>query len=122
MPILPLLLFILPLGLDTLGVSISLGIKSRRNEILESERGSSRLTTWLSSAILFCLAETVMPLAGLAIGYATSLLISNVMHVLGPLLLIRCWCMGIAAEGSGIYQKEKRIKVQCLRIQRTFTF
>ena len=31
MSIVPLLLFILPLGLDTLGVSISLGIKSRRD-------------------------------------------------------------------------------------------
>ncbi len=34
MSILPLLFFILPLGLDTLGVSISLGIKSQRDELL----------------------------------------------------------------------------------------
>lgn len=88
MPILPLLLFVLPLGLDTLGVSISIGIKSRRNEILEQQSNSSQLPTWLSSAILFSLAETIMPLAGLLLGYAASLLISNIMHILGPLLLI----------------------------------
>ena len=35
MSILPLLLCILPLGLDTLGVSISLGIKSQGVEIAE---------------------------------------------------------------------------------------
>jgi hypothetical protein len=37
MSILPLLFFILPLGLDTLGVSISLGIKSQRDEIAVRE-------------------------------------------------------------------------------------
>jgi manganese efflux pump family protein len=110
MPILPLLLFILPLGLDTLGVSISLGIKSRRNEILEGERGASRLPAWLSSAILFSLAETVMPLAGLAIGYATSLLISNIMHVLGPLLLIGVGVWELQEEALEYIKKKKGSK------------
>jgi len=88
MSIFPLLLFILPLGLDTLGVSISLGIKSQGTEIAEREGKGSHLPTWLSSAVLFSLAETLMPLIGLAIGYAASLLISSIMHVVGPLLLI----------------------------------
>lgn len=35
MSFLPLLLFVPPLGLDTLGVSVSLGIKSQSNEIAE---------------------------------------------------------------------------------------
>jgi putative Mn2+ efflux pump MntP len=110
MPILPLLVFILPLGLDTLGVSISLGIKSRRNEILEREKGGSRLPTWLSSAILFSLAEAVMPLAGLAIGYATSLLISNIMHVLGPLLLIGVGAWELQEEAQEYIKKKKGSK------------
>jgi len=107
MPILPLLVFILPLGLDTLGVSISLGIKSRRNEILEREKGDSRLPTWLSSAILFSLAEAVMPLAGLAIGYATSLTISNIMHVVGPLILIGIGLWELIEEGREYFKKNK---------------
>jgi putative Mn2+ efflux pump MntP len=80
MPILPLLLFILPSGLDTLGVSISLGMKSRRNEILEQERKASQLPTWLSSAILFSLAETIMPLAGLAKRFSA--------HGIGTLVIV----------------------------------
>ena len=43
---------------------------------------------WLGSALLFSLAETVMPLVGLTIGFVISLFLSNVMHILGPLLLI----------------------------------
>ena len=115
MPILPLLLFILPLGLDTLGVSISLGIKSRRNEILERERSGSRLPIWLSSAILFSLAETVMPLVGLVIGYATSLLISNIMHVLGPLLLIGVGLWELLEEAQEYIKKKKASKLNASR-------
>ena len=72
MSILPLLFFILPLGLDTLGVSISLGMKSQRDEIAVRESKGLQFPTWLNSAVLFSLAETLMPLFGLAIGYATS--------------------------------------------------
>ncbi len=86
MSIFSLLLFVLPLELDTFGVSISLGIKSQRNESPKSGERSSRLPPWLHTAMLFSLAETLMPLAGLVIGYAASLLISNVMHFVGPLL------------------------------------
>ncbi len=70
-----LLLFVLPLGLDTLGVSISLGIKSRLSEA--SSGGKSKIPSWLASALLFSTAETLMPLVGLAIGYALSLVISD---------------------------------------------
>ncbi len=83
-----LLLFVLPLGLDTLGVSISLGIKSHRSEPAEKEGKRNAFPPWLGSALLFSLAETVMPVVGLALGYAVSLLLSSVMHILGPLLLI----------------------------------
>ena len=85
---LQLLLFLLPLGLDTLGVSLSLGIKSSRSEPARVEKRSRNIPAWLSSAIIFSLAETSMPLVGLTIGYAASLVISGVMHFVGPLLLI----------------------------------
>jgi putative Mn2+ efflux pump MntP len=112
-----LLLFVLPLGFDTLGVSISLGIKSQPHDKSGSHHkwgsyvqcgdpswgagnikhvstncppGSwgNALPAWVGSALLFSLAETVMPLVGLTIGSAVSLFVSSVMHILGPLLLI----------------------------------
>lgn len=70
MSILPLLLFVLPLGLDTLGVSISLDIKSQRNRIAKQEGKSPGFPIWLNSAILFSLAEMLMPIVGLAIGFS----------------------------------------------------
>jgi manganese efflux pump family protein len=82
---LQLLLFLLPLGIDTLGISISLGITSTRTQVLARERA---WPLWLRSAILFSLAETAMPLIGLIVGYAVSLMISSIMHYVGPLLLI----------------------------------
>src|SRR5258708_40209944 len=82
MSILPLLLFVLPSGLDTLGVSISLGIKSQRNE------RSWRFPTWLQSAILFSLAETLMPLAGPDIGLVFTCGISAFIGFVCPFLLI----------------------------------
>ncbi len=88
MSILPLLLFVLPLGLDTLGVSIGLGIKTRQREIAKVVKSGLRFPGWLNTAILFSLAETLMPLVGLVIGFATSLLISSIMHFVGPLLLM----------------------------------
>lgn len=85
---LQLLLFVLPLGIDTLGVSISLGIKSAGAGSFIGDKARRLAPSWLSSAVLFSLAETSMPLIGLALGYAASLLISGVMHIVGPLLLI----------------------------------
>ena len=98
-----LLFFILPLGLDTLGVSISLGIKSRRLDTVQGRR----IPSWLASALLFSLAETVMPLLGLAIGYAASLVISNVMHYLGPLLLMAVGIWELVEETRERLEKRK---------------
>jgi len=110
MSIFPLLLLILPLGLDTLGVSISLGIKSQRVEIVERERKGLYLPTWLKSAILFSLAETLMPLVGLAIGYAASLLISDIMHIVGSLLLISVGLWELMEEIQEYIRKKKEPK------------
>lgn len=83
-----LLLFLLPLGLDTLGISISLGIKSNKAETVQEKKRAGVLPSWLRSAILFALAESTMPLVGLVIGLAVSLVISDVMRFVGPLILI----------------------------------
>ena len=107
MSILPLLLFILPLGLDTLGVSISLGIKSRRDDIATGIGKGLQFPAWLISAILFSLAETFMPLFGLAIGYATSLIMSNIMHVVGPSILIGIGLWELLEEGQEYFNKNK---------------
>src|SRR5438876_4072983 len=107
MSILPLLFFILPLGLDTLGVSISLGMKSQRDEIVVRKRKGLQFPSWLNSAVLFSLAETLMPLFGLAIGYATSLVISDFMHVVGPLILIGVGLWELLEEGQEYYRKKK---------------
>jgi putative Mn2+ efflux pump MntP len=107
MSIFSLLLFVLPLGLDTFGVSISLGIKSQQDESPKLGERSSRLPPWLHTAILFSLAETLMPLAGLVIGYAASLLISNVMHFVGPLLLISIGLWELLEEGREYIGKKK---------------
>ena len=107
MSILPLLLFILPLGLDTLGVSISLGIKSSRDDIATGKGKKFQFPDWLISATLFSLAETFMPLFGLAIGYATSLVISNSMHVVGPFILISVGVWELLEEGQEYLKKKK---------------
>ena len=104
MPALSLLLFILPLGLDTLGVSIGLGIKSHRPEAAER---TGRLPVWLRSALLFSLAETLMPLVGLAIGFVASLVVSGIMHFVGPLLLIGVGIWELLEEGSEYISKQK---------------
>jgi manganese efflux pump family protein len=80
-----LLFVLLPLGLDTLGVSISLGIKSARSGVSGQ---SGMFPLWIRSAFLFSLAEMAMPLVGLAIGYAASLVVSDIMRFVGPLVLI----------------------------------
>jgi putative Mn2+ efflux pump MntP len=107
MSILPLILFILPLGLDTLGVSISLGIKSRWDNITTGKGKKFQFPAWLISAILFSLAETFMPLIGLAIGYATSLVITNFMHVVGPLILIGVGLWELIEESQEYFKKKK---------------
>jgi dienelactone hydrolase len=65
-------------------------MKSQRKEPPKPGERSARLPPWLHTALLFSLAETLMPLAGLVIGYAASLLISNVRVCFGrrlPLLI-----------------------------------
>ena len=107
MSILPLLLFILPLGLDTLGVSISLGIRSRRDTVTTEKGKKFQFPAWLISAILFSLAETFMPLLGLVIGYTTSLVITNFMHVVGPLILIGVGLWELIEESKEYFKKKK---------------
>jgi len=104
---LPLLFFILPLGLDTLGVSINLGMKSQQDKIALRNGKGLQFPTWLNSAVLFSLAETLMPLVGLAIGYATSLFISNIMHFVGPLILICVGLWELLEEGREYTHKKK---------------
>nr|HET6902298.1 manganese efflux pump [Ktedonobacteraceae bacterium] len=107
MNMLQLLFFVLPLGLDTLGVSISLGIKSHRSSISTHHTPAMQLPSWLVSALLLSLAETIMPLVGLVIGYAASLLISNVMHYIGPLLLIAVGLWELVEETRERLEKRK---------------
>ena len=109
MPIVSLLLFVLPLGLDTLGVSISLGIKSHQPGVVEKV---GPFPGWLSSALLFSLAETLMPLVGLAIGFAASLVVSYVMHFVGPLLLIAVGIWELLEEGREYIYKRKSRQVK----------
>ncbi len=112
MPVLSLLLFLLPLGLDTLGVSISLGIKSHHSP---AEEKAGRIPAWLGSALLFSLAETLMPLVGLVIGFAASLVVSNIMHFVGPLLLMGIGTWELLEEGSEYIGKRKSREVKPIR-------
>ena len=98
-------LFLLPLGLDTLGVSLGLGIKG--NAALTGKDGarSPGIPLWLRSAILFALAETLMPLVGLAIGYTASVLISGIMNIIGALLLIAVGGWELLTEVLESYRK-----------------
>jgi putative Mn2+ efflux pump MntP len=107
MDILPLFLFILPLGLDTLGVSISLGIKSRGGDIAMGSGKGLRLPEWFITAILFSLAETCMPLIGLAIGYTTSLTFWKFAHLIGPLILIGIGLWELFEEGKEYFKNNK---------------
>lgn len=111
----------LPLGLDTLGVSISLGMKSHSQQItVEKDTGvvdsqhakrlhaAIQIPQWLRSALLFSLAEMLMPLVGLAIGYAASLFVSNIMHYVGALLLIGVGVWELREEGREFLSKRKK--------------
>jgi manganese efflux pump family protein len=102
-----LLFFILPLGLDTFGVSISLGIQSHRSSTSTHHTSGMQLPSWLVSALFFSLAETLMPLVGLLIGYAASLIISNVMHFIGPFLLIAVGLWALVEEIRERLEKHK---------------
>jgi putative Mn2+ efflux pump MntP len=109
MPILLLLLFILPLGIDTLGVSISLGMKSYSSVGREQKRA---VPLWLRSALLFSFAETAMPVVGLIIGYAASLIVSDIMHYVGALLLIGLGLWELLEEGREYIHKRKQRDTQ----------
>lgn len=103
------LLILLPLGLDTLGVSLGLGIKSVSAPAAGGREKSNAPAYWLRSAILFSLAEMVMPIVGLVIGYAASLVVSNIMHYAGALLLIGVGVWELGEEGSEyLLRKRKR--------------
>ena len=104
---LQLLLFLLPLGLDTLGVSLSLGMKAVDTNHL---RHGGLFPVWLRSALLFALAEMIMPLIGLTIGYAASLLISEIMRLVGPLFLIGVGLWELSGEVREVMKKRRRHK------------
>lgn len=106
---LQLLLVILPLGLDTLGVSLSLGMKSFLRAASDEKEKKPIFPYWLRSAILFSLAEMLMPVVGLVIGYAVSLLVSNVMHYAGSVFLIGVGAWELWEEGREyLYKKQQQ--------------
>ena len=102
------LLILLPLGLDTLGVSLSLGIKSVAPPAVDGQEKSNAPAYWLRSAILFSLAEMVMPVVGLVIGYAASLVVSAIMHYVGAILLIGVGAWELGEEGREYLHRRKR--------------
>lgn len=93
------LLIILPLGLDTLGVSLSLGIKSSSRSAFDVQAERPIVPYWLRSAMLFSLAETLMPVLGLLVGYAVSTRVSDIMHYVGAALLIGLGAWELWEEG-----------------------
>jgi manganese efflux pump family protein len=105
---LQLLLVILPLGLDTLGVSLSLGMKSFLRAASDETEKKPVFPYWLRSAMLFSLAEMLMPVVGLVIGYAVSLLVSNVMHYVGSVLLIGVGVWEVWEEGREYLRKKQQ--------------
>ena len=109
MSALQVLLLILPLGLDTLGVSLSLGIKSVQRSVAgEQEKQHNSSYGWQRLALLFSLAEMLMPLVGLGIGYTLSLAVSNIMHYVGPLILIGVGVWELWGEGREYLRKRRR--------------
>lgn len=104
------ILFLLPLGLDTLGVSLGLGIKGDAALPRNDGARSHGIPLWLRSALLFALAETIMPLVGLAIGYTASVLISGIMNIIGALLLIAVGGWEVAEETLERYRKRSAVQ------------
>jgi putative Mn2+ efflux pump MntP len=102
---LSLLILILPLGLDTLGVSLSLGMRSASREAAAGTSEPRGVPLWLRTAALFALAETLMPIVGLLIGAALSSLLSEWMHYLGALLLIGLGGWECLSEGREYFRK-----------------
>ncbi len=88
-------------------------MKSRQNDFVVVN--GLRSPTWLITAALFSLAETCMPLLGLAIGYTTSLLMSDFMHVAGPLILIGIGLWELLEEGREYYKKKKVTVIQTVQ-------
>ncbi len=105
---LSLLILILPLGLDTLGVSLSLGMRSASRETAAGTAGPRGVPLWLRTAALFALAETLMPIVGLLIGAALSSLLSEWMHYLGALLLVGLGGWECLAEGREYLHKRRQ--------------
>lgn len=106
--LLSLLVLILPLGLDTLGISLSLGMKSASQSRVTGEESRRGLPLWLRTAILFALAEMLMPIVGLLIGAALSSLLSGVMHYIGALLLIGIGAWECVEEGREYLRKRQK--------------
>src|SRR5207247_5217485 len=71
-------------------------IKSSRSGVSGQ---SGMFPVWIRSALLFSLAEMTMPLVGLAIGYAASLVVSDIMRFVGPLVLIGVGAWELIEEG-----------------------
>lgn len=109
---LSLLVLILPLGLDTLGISLSLGMKSASRSRVIGEESRGGLPLWLRTAILFALAEMFMPIVGLLIGAALSSLLSGIMHYIGALLLIGIGGWECVEEGREyLHKRQKRAQI-----------
>ncbi|GHO98579.1 hypothetical protein KSF_086270 [Reticulibacter mediterranei] len=100
-----LLIFLLPLGLDSLSVSLSLGMKSKTTK---SDSAPHLLSLWLNSALLFAATEMLMPLVGLAIGYELSWALSEVLSVIGPLLLIGIGLWEVVEEARELLEKRNQ--------------
>ncbi len=101
------LAFILPLGFDTLGVSLSLGMRSAAPSTSRQQRRSA-LPFWLRSAILFASAEMLMPIIGLFIGYALSTIVGGIMHYIGVFLLIGIGLWELVEEGREYLSRRKK--------------
>jgi putative Mn2+ efflux pump MntP len=99
------LAFILPLGFDTLGVSLSLGMRSAPPSTAAQ---GELLPFWLRSAILFAFAEMLMPIIGLFIGYVLSTIIGGIMHYIGVFLLIGIGLWELVEEGREYLSKRKK--------------
>jgi putative Mn2+ efflux pump MntP len=102
------LAFILPLGFDTLGVSLSLGMRSAPFSTAEQQERRSSPPFWLRSAILFASAEMLMPIIGLFIGYALSTIVGGIMHYIGVFLLIGIGLWELVEEGREYLSKRKK--------------
>jgi putative Mn2+ efflux pump MntP len=111
-PVFPLsvLILILPLGLDTLGVSLSLGMRSVSQSPVSGVATGRKVPLWLRTAVLFALAEMLMPIVGLLIGAALSSLLSDVMHYIGAFVLMGIGIWEFVEEGREYFRKRRQRK------------